>query len=104
VVAIALFGCGEKTAEPAESRPDAAAAVSPMDRSRLHDELAVIISHRCSYARCNGNLVANAGLVFNAAVNFRDSLVDVTACEYDRMPRVKPGKPVLPCPDRKGSR
>jgi hypothetical protein len=90
----ALFGCGEKTAEPAESQPDAAAPVSPMDLSRLHDEVAVIVSHSCSYSRCHGNLVANAGLVFNSAVNFRDILVGVTACEYDLMPRVKPGKPL----------
>ena len=65
-----------------------------MDLSRLHDEVAVIVSHNCSYTRCHGNLVANAGLLFNSTGNFRDGLVDVTACEYDLMVRVKPGKPL----------
>jgi hypothetical protein len=94
VVLLLLFGCGEKTAEPAEPAPDAAPSASAIDLSRLHDKVAVIVSNSCSYTRCHGNLVANAGLLFNSTGNFRDGLVDVTACEYDLMARVKPGKPL----------
>src|SRR5215471_15380846 len=74
VVLLMLFGCEEKTAEPAEPVPDATPSASPMDLSRLHDEVAVIVSNNCSYTRCHGNLVANAGLLFNSTGNFRDGL------------------------------
>jgi len=64
-----------------------------MDLSRLHDSRRHRQSQLLVFA-LSRQLGSQRRLVFNAAVNFRDGLVDVTACEYDLMPRVKPGKPL----------
>jgi hypothetical protein len=59
----------------------------------LYADVDAIITRSCARQVCHGFMVANAQLDLMTAAGFRAALVDVPACEYDRMPRVKPGDP-----------
>ena len=51
-----------------------------------------LIERSCAKQVCHGEMVSNAYLDFMAG-DLRDVLVNVPACEYERMPRVSPGDP-----------
>ena len=58
----------------------------------LSAQVREIIERSCAKQVCHGAMVSNAYLDFMAG-DLRDVLVNVPACEYDRMPRVAPGDP-----------
>jgi hypothetical protein len=63
------------------------------DGPALYADVDAIITRSCARQVCHGFMVANAQMDLMMAAGFRAALVDVPACEYDRMPRVKPGDP-----------
>jgi hypothetical protein len=51
-----------------------------------------VIRTSCAFIRCHGGAVqGGAGLWFGQTTSIRGPLVNVPACEYDKMMRVKPG-------------
>jgi len=51
-----------------------------------------VIRSSCAFIRCHGGAVqGGAGLWFGQTTSIRAPLVNVPACEYDKMMRVKPG-------------
>jgi hypothetical protein len=51
-----------------------------------------VIRTSCAFIRCHGGAVqGGAGLWFGQTTSIRGPLVNVPACEYDNMMRVKPG-------------
>lgn len=63
------------------------------DGAALYAEVGAIITRSCARQVCHGFMVANAQMDLMMEAGFRAALVDVPACEYDRMARVKPGDP-----------
>jgi hypothetical protein len=63
------------------------------DGAVLYAEVDAIITRSCARQVCHGFMVANAQMDLMMPAGFRAALVDVPACEYDRMARVKPGDP-----------
>ncbi len=78
LVVIASSGCEEGPLEP------------------TYENVAGIFDSSCSFSSCHGGTRA-AELNFVAAreagVLYTDLLIDVPACEYDRMPLIDPGNP-----------
>jgi hypothetical protein len=62
------------------------------DGAALAASVGAIIKRSCAIQVCHGFMVANAEMDLMRD-GFRAALVDVPACEYDRMARVKPGHP-----------
>jgi hypothetical protein len=51
-----------------------------------------VVRTSCAFIRCHGGATrGGAGLWFGATQSIRGPLVNVPACEYDKMMRVKPG-------------
>jgi hypothetical protein len=78
LASLALASCGE--------------AGAALDDSALGAEVERIVQSSCAFQTCHGFMVANArmDLMKNGA---HAAWVDVAACEYDHMLRVKPGHP-----------
>ena len=66
--------------------------VSDERGAALSAQVHELIERSCAKQVCHGEMVSNAYLDFMAG-DLRDVLVNVPACEYDRMPRVSPGDP-----------
>lgn len=64
-----------------------------VDTGALYAKLDTIIGERCAISRCHSGPTFAAGLYFPRDKNFRDQLVNVPSCEYDRMMRIEPGNP-----------
>jgi hypothetical protein len=77
--------------EGADSVPDPMdAVVSDAPASYLAAES--VIRASCAFVRCHGGPTrGGAGLWFGQTQSIRGPLVNVPACEYDKMMRVKPG-------------
>lgn len=58
----------------------------------LYPQVEAIVTQACARDVCHGFMVANARLDL-VREGLLAALVDVPACEYDRMMRVKPGAP-----------
>jgi hypothetical protein len=89
-VGLGLQACSSGEAGvPADADPtDAGATDAPA--SYLAAES--VIRTSCAFVRCHGGpTLGGAGLWFDAIRSVRGPLVNVRACEYDKMMRVKPG-------------
>jgi hypothetical protein len=74
---------------PACSSGEAPAPTSP-PASYLAAE--AVIRTSCAFVRCHGGPTrGGAGLWYSQTGSIREPLVNVPACEYDKMMRVKPG-------------
>ncbi|HKU37586.1 MAG TPA: hypothetical protein VJR89_05545 [Polyangiales bacterium] len=60
--------------------------------AELFAQVSALIDRSCAKQVCHGDMVMNARLSFMTG-DLRGVLVDVPACEYDRMPRVAAGDP-----------
>jgi hypothetical protein len=58
----------------------------------LYAQVEQILDNSCAKQVCHGEMVANGHMNLMAG-DMRAMLVDVPACEYERMMRVQPGKP-----------
>jgi len=62
-----------------------------------YENVAAIFDSSCSFSSCHGGTRGEAMLNFvgarNEGVLYTDLLIDVPACEYDRMPLIDPGNP-----------
>ena len=72
---------------------DAGAGEPPPTGESLYPQVQAIVRRSCSFDRCHNGIFVGAGLYFGPDMDARDALVNVTACEYDRMARVAPGDP-----------
>ncbi|HLK39662.1 MAG TPA: hypothetical protein VKU41_23060 [Polyangiaceae bacterium] len=79
---------------------DAGSATDPTDAGGWADAPASflaaqsVIQTSCTFVRCHGGpFMLAAGLWFDPYGSIRGPLVNVPACEYDRMMRVTPGDP-----------
>lgn len=79
-----LMGASMGCASDVPPEPDAAA--------ELYQQVESIITQGCARDVCHGYMVANARMDL-IREGFRAALVNVPACEYDRMMRVKPFDP-----------
>jgi hypothetical protein len=65
--------------------------VSDEQGAVLSAQVRALIERSCAKQVCHGEMVSNAYLDFTGELH--DVLVNVPACEYDRMARVSPGDP-----------
>jgi hypothetical protein len=94
-VGLALQACssGEAGAPTADSA-EAATRDASDDAPASYLAAESVIRTSCAFVRCHGGPVAGgAGLWFAQTGSIRGPLVNVPACEYDKMMRVAPGDP-----------
>jgi hypothetical protein len=73
------------------ARPQDAGA--PADRPESYLAVADIVQRSCAYARCHDGPILGGSLRFARGSDFAEPLVDIDACEYEGMKRVKPFDP-----------
>jgi hypothetical protein len=74
------------------SGPAAATDAGAPDAPESYLAAESVIRSSCAFIRCHGGAVrGGAGLWFGQSQSIRGPLVNVPACEYDKMMRVKPG-------------
>jgi hypothetical protein len=62
---------------------------SAMQAAELFHKVSAILERSCAKQTCHGDMVMNGYLTF-MTTDIRGALVNVPACEYNRMPRVAP--------------
>jgi hypothetical protein len=86
--ALAFLGCSSGGADA----PDADAVDAAVDVPATYVAAEAVVRASCAFVRCHGGPVrGGAGLWFPPTGSIRGPLVNVKACEYDKMMRVKPG-------------
>jgi hypothetical protein len=85
LIAAALWAC-------ALSGCTDAANVAPDGGLLLYASVERIVQNSCALSTCHGFMVANAHMELMQH-DLRSAWIDVPACEYARMMRVKPGAP-----------
>jgi hypothetical protein len=108
LILVALCACSDEGHQPTtdansaasvagntEPKTDASAAPDAALRPQPESYAAVveIFERSCAYIRCHAGTPVGGTLSFLRGANHALSLVDVPACEYERMKRVEPFQP-----------
>ncbi len=92
IAALAVFSTHCASAPVDEPGTSETRDQSSTEGAGLFPEVRAILERSCAKQTCHGDLTMNAFLTFMTS-DIRAQLVDVLACEYDRMPRVSPFQP-----------
>lgn len=74
---------------PSDADSDASSPVT----NPLYAEVEDILTRSCAYTRCHSGAIIGGALELTRGTDYWATLVDIPACEYERMKRVEPGDP-----------